>query len=131
MLKIHAKNSGSVTVLSLQGQVVNGQTETLRAAVLSSYAALPQVKTIKLDLARVITIDARGLGVLLELREQVQAKGIRLELINVTRQIRRLFEITHLDTVFQITPAVEFFPAVSPNRRVTSAAYRLPLASCA
>jgi anti-anti-sigma factor len=131
MLKIHAKNLGSVAVLSLQGQVVNGQTEVLRTAVLSLSAALPEVRTVKLDLARVITVDARGLGILLELREQVQSKGIRLELMNVTRQIRRVFEITHLDTVFQITPAVEFFPAVTHSRRVASAVHRLPLASCA
>ncbi len=33
MLRVHAKNLGTVAVLCLQGQVVNGETEILRNAV--------------------------------------------------------------------------------------------------
>ena len=33
MLKVHAKNLGTVAVLCLQGRIVNGETETLRNAV--------------------------------------------------------------------------------------------------
>ena len=33
MLKIHAKKLDSVEVLCLEGQIVNGDTETLRSAV--------------------------------------------------------------------------------------------------
>jgi len=122
MLKVHAKNLGNVAVLSLQGQIVTGETEILRTAVQS----LPAVSAVKLDLARVATIDAGGLGAMLELREQAESKGIRFELMNVTRQISRVFEITRLNTVFRITSSVKFFPAVSHNRRV-----RPVLASCA
>ncbi len=106
MLKVQAKKLGTIAVLSLHGQIVNGETEILRHAVQS----VSQVRVIKLDLARVTTVDAGGLGVLLALRDQEQAKGIRLELTNITRQIGRVFEITHLDTVFQITSGVELFP---------------------
>jgi anti-anti-sigma factor len=79
----------------------------------------------------VTTVDAGGLGVMLELREQVQTKGIRFELMNVTKQIRRVFEITRLDSVFQITSAIELFPAVSRSRRASVGVHRAPLASCA
>jgi anti-anti-sigma factor len=123
MLKVNAKNLGNIAVLSLQGQIVNGETEILRQAVQS----LPGVSSVKLDLAQVTTIDAGGLGTMLELREQAESKGIRFELLNVTKQIRRVFEITRLNSVFPITPAVEFFPAVSQVRRVSVPA----LATCA
>jgi anti-anti-sigma factor len=112
MLKVQAENLGNVAVLSLQGQIVTGETEVLRNAVQS----LPAVSAVKLDLARVATIDAGGLGTMLELREQAESKGIRFELMNVNKQIGRVFEITRLDTVFRITSAVKFFPAVSHNR---------------
>ena len=123
MLKVNAKNLGNIAVLSLQGQIVNGETEILRQAVQS----LPGVSSVKLDLARVTTIDAGGLGTMLELREQAELRGIRFELMNVTKQLLRVFEITRLNSVFQMTPAVEFFPAVSQGRRVSSAV----LAPCA
>jgi anti-anti-sigma factor len=113
MLNVQARNLGTVAVLSLQGQIVNGETEILRNAVQS----LSDVGAVILDLARVTTVDAGGLGVMLALREQAESKGIRFELMNVTKQIRRVFEITRLDSVFRITSGIEFFPAVSSRRR--------------
>lgn len=123
MLKIHAKKLGTVAVLSMQGQIVNGETEILRNAV----ECLSEVSAIKLDLARVTTVDAGGLGVMLALREQVESMSIRFELMNVNKRIRTVLELTRLDTVFQITAGVEQFPTVSRNRRSSIA----PLASCA
>ena len=127
MLKIDAKNLGTVAVLSLQGQIVTGETEILRTAVQS----LSELSAIKLDLSRVTTVDAFGLGVMLALREQVESKGIRFELMNVNKRIRTVLELTRLDTVFQITSGVEFFPTVSRSRRAALAAQRATLASCA
>lgn len=123
MLKVHAKNLGTVAVLCLQGQIVNGETEILRHAMHS----LSEVSAVIFDLARVTTVDAGGLGVMLELREQAESKGIRFELMNVTRLVSRVLEITRLDSVFQITSGVEFFPAGSRSRREPVTA----LASCA
>lgn len=126
MLQVHSKKLDTVAVLSLQGQIVNGETEILREAV-QTLSGVSGVSAVKLDLARVTTVDAGGLGVMLALREQAEAKGIRFELMNLTKQIGKVFEITHLDSVFRITPAVEFFPSVARNRRASVA----PFASCA
>jgi anti-anti-sigma factor len=123
MLKVHVKNPGNVAILCLQGRIVNGETDSLRNAVHS----LSEVSAVILDLARVTTIDARGLGVMLELREQAESKGIRFELMNVTKLVSKVLEVTRLDSVFQVTSGVDFFPAVSRSRRGSVAA----LASCA
>lgn len=123
MLKVHAKNLGTIAVLSLQGQIVNGETEILR----NSLHSLSEVSAVILDLARVTTVDAGGLGVMLELREQAESKGVRFELANVTKLVSRVLEVTRLDSVFEITAEVEFFPTVSRSRPAPLAA----LASCA
>ena len=123
MLKVHAKNLGTVSVLCLQGRIVNGETEILREAIHS----LSNVSAIILDFARVTTVDASGLGAMLELREEAEANGIRFELMNVTRWVSRVLEVTRLDSVFQITSGVEFFPTVARSRRASMAA----LAPCA
>src|SRR5216117_2459777 len=127
MLKVHARNLGNVAFLCMQGQIVSGETETLRKAVHLQSVAQSDVSTVVLDLARVSTIDAGGLGVMLELREQVQAKGIDFKLMNVSKLVYRVLEITRLDSVFEVTSGVEFFPELS-RRRPASAAV---LASCA
>jgi anti-anti-sigma factor len=123
MLKVHAKNLGTATVLCLQGHIVIGDTESLRNVVQS----LSETSAVILDLTRVTTVDAHGLGVMLELREEMLEKGIRFELMNVSKPMSRVLEITRLDTVFQITSGVEFFPQVSRDPRAQVAALR----SCA
>ena len=123
MLKVHTKKLETVAILSLRGQIVTGETELLRTAVQS----LGGVRAVILDLACVTTVDAGWLGMLLALRECLQAEGIGLELMNVGKWISRVLQIARLDSVFQVVSAVEFFPAGSHQRRAV-----MPrLASCA
>jgi anti-anti-sigma factor len=126
MLKVHAKNLGTIAVLCLEGRIVTGETEGLRNAM-HSQAVESGISAVILDLARVTMVDAGGLGVMLELRAQAQAKGIRFELMNVTKWVSKVLEVTRLDSVFHITSGVEFFPAVARDRRSALA----QLASCA
>ena len=118
MLKIYAKNLEKVTILTLQGEIVTGETEVLRNAMQS----VSERRAVILDLARVSRIDARGLGVMLELRERTQANGIRFELMNISKPLSIILEMTHLDSVFQITSESEFLRAISRRRGVS----RLP-----
>jgi anti-anti-sigma factor len=114
MLNVNAKNLGNITMLSLHGQIVAGETETLRNAV----NCLTPTNAVILDLARVTTVDAHGLGVLLELRERTNLRGMRLQLMNVSQPLRQVFAITRLDTVFQIVSGVEFFPTIAREPRI-------------
>jgi len=119
MLKVHAKKLDTVEVLCLEGRIVNGETEVLR-----SFAQLASDDTseIILDLSDVSVVDAHGLGVLLQLREQTLAKGIHFELRNVSKALYRLFEITRLNTVFEINCDVPFLPEfVYPLRALVAA----------
>jgi anti-anti-sigma factor len=118
MLKVHTRNFGNATVICLQGQIVNGETEILSQA----FDSLSEPNAVILDLARVNIIDAHGLGVLLRLRERAQTKGIRFKLMNVPRLINHVLAISHLDSVFQITSRVKSLPSVSSPRRTSVAA---------
>jgi anti-anti-sigma factor len=122
MLKVQAKNFGTVAILCLEGQIVNGETEILRNAVHS----LSEISAVILDFARVTTIDAHGLGVMLALRQQVESKGLRFELMNVNNRVSMVLKLTRLDSVFRIIAPVERFPTFSRNQRTPVA-----FASCA
>jgi len=122
MLKVHTRNLGNVAVVCLQGRIVNGETSSLREAV----DAQLNGSAVVLDLARVSTIDASGLGLMLSLRKQAEAKGVGLKLMNVSKFVKQVFEITRLDTVFEVIPRVEPLPARSQAR-----AARVEWAACA
>ena len=106
MLNVQTKNLGRVAILNLQGEIVIGQTETLRDAVES----LPRMSSVILDLSRVTLMDAHGLGVMLQLREESHAKGGGFQLVNVNGPLREILQITRLDRVFQVSSAVMAHP---------------------
>jgi anti-anti-sigma factor len=118
MLKLHAKRLDAAKVLCLEGQIVIGETELLRRTMqLASGSG-----NVILDLSNVTIVDAHGLGVLLQLREQTVAKGVHFELINVSKPLYRIFEITKLNTVFEIDKGVDILPQRTPMQRVPVAA---------
>jgi anti-anti-sigma factor len=123
MLKVQPRNSGTAVIFYLQGQIVNGETDVLRNAVVFQ----PNVCAVILDLAGVNIVDAAGLGAMLELREQANLKGIRFELVNLNKWVRYVLELSRLDSVFDVKTEVDCLPRVSRNRR-THAPW---LASCA
>jgi len=109
MLKVHAKKLNSVEIFSLEGQIITGETDTLRSAV----ELASDKSDVILDLANVSVVDAHGLGVLLQLREETVANGIHFELMNVNERLSRVFEITRLNTVFEMHPDVECLPVAA------------------
>src|SRR3984893_16209794 len=113
MLKVHSKNLGTVAILCLQGRIVRGETETLCNAVHSESG----VTGVIFDLARVSTVDAGGLGLMLELREQTKSRGIDFKLMNVTKLVSVVLEITCLNSVFEVTSVAEVLAAGSFGRR--------------
>lgn len=99
MLKVHTAKCGNLVLVCVRGRIVAGETDALRNAVLG------QVNTsvVVLDLTHVNTIDAGGLGVMLELREWTESKGVEFRLENATQLVRLILEITKLDTVFKMS----------------------------
>jgi|SRR5215212_9842658 len=118
MLKVHAKRSDAVEVLCLKGQLIHGDTEILRSAVQSASGS----SDIVLDFENVTVVDAHGLGVLLQLREEALAKGVNFELVNVSKRLYRIFEITRLNTVFDIRFDVQLLPEVRYSQQLALAA---------
>jgi STAS domain-containing protein len=50
-------------------------------------------------------MDAAGFGILLELNEGANDKGITFRLLKVTERVKQILEITRLNTVFE--PALD------------------------
>jgi anti-anti-sigma factor len=109
MLRVGIYKPGEVAILRLRGRIVNGETRILRKVVLS----LSDASVIVLDFAQVKGIDAHGLGVLLDLRQELQSKGIEFRLMNVMKLVRQVLAITKLDTVFKLTTETEMAAAAS------------------
>ena len=98
MLKITVQKLGDTSVLRCHGPIVAGEAGSILGnAVLSQR----DTKMLVIDLAWVDRIDAGGLGVLLGLRESARSSAIMFKLMNATKRVEEILELTHLQRVFE------------------------------
>jgi anti-sigma B factor antagonist len=106
MLKITVQKLGDTSVLRCHGRIVAGDAGSiLRNAVLSQR----HTRGLVIDLAWVERIDAGGLGVLLDLRELARSSAITFKLMNATKRVEEILELTHLQRVFEFCSVRELF----------------------
>src|SRR5260370_10020977 len=117
MLKITVQKLGDTNVLRCDGRIVAGDAGSiLRNAVLSQR----HTRMLVLDLARVDRIDAGGLGVLLGLRESARSSAIMFKLMNMTRKVEEILELTHLQRVFEFCSVRDLFCLLHRAASMTS-----------
>ena len=92
---------GDVTVLDVEGQLIVGNRQELKQKVLEELEN--GEKRFLIDFDRTGYIDSSGLGVLVSLSKKIREQGGELRLANLNDDLRTLFELTKLDTLFQIS----------------------------
>ena len=110
---------GGVTIVDLYGRIVLGEGS---AGVRDLVRNLIKEgnKKILLNLRDVDYIDSSGLGELVNAFTIMRSQGGELKLLNLTRKVRALLQITKLLTVFditddEVTSVKSFSPAIWPS----------------
>jgi anti-anti-sigma factor len=93
MLHVTSEELGNSIVLRCAGRIVRGEETALLCA-----AVRHRGRNILLDLSEVDAIDAAGVGALISL----QAAGIYLQLMNPVKAVCEVFQVTRMDSVFEI-----------------------------
>lgn len=100
-IKATNRQVDGVTILDLSGRLVLGEgTSTLREA-LQELVGRGQ-KKILLNLGDVSYIDSSGLGALVSGYTTLTGQQGQLKLVNLTRKVHDLLQITKLLTVFEV-----------------------------
>ena len=99
-LHIEVEKSREVAVLQCTGRIVRNEALPLLRKVLTG---LSDRRVIVLDLSEVEMVDASGLGVLVSLHNWTSARGIQLKLVNPSKLLREMLELTGLTSVFHIS----------------------------
>ena len=90
-----------VTIVDVEGQLIVGNRQELKQKVLEQLESGDRKFVI--DFANTGYIDSSGLGVLVSLSKKIREQGGELRLSNLNEDLRTLFELTKLDTLFRIT----------------------------
>ena len=100
-VKLNTRQVGDVSVIDVSGRITLGEgSSTLRDA-LRELATKGQ-KKILLNLGEVSYIDSSGIGELVSGFTSVTNSGGQLRLLNLTKRVKDLLQITKLYTVFDV-----------------------------
>ena len=100
-LTINQRQAGDVTILDLSGKITIGEGSVqLREAVRGLLDS--GNKKILLNLGDVSYVDSSGIGELVSSYTTTSNNGGHLKLLNLTKKIQDLLQITKLLTVFQV-----------------------------
>ena len=110
---------GGVTIVDLSGRIVLGDGSAGLRDLLRDLVSEGN-KKILLNLRNVNYIDSSGLGELVSAFTSMRSQGGELKLLNLTKRVRALLQITKLLTVFDITDdeatsVKSFSPAIWPS----------------
>ena len=93
---------GGVTIVDLSGRILVGDGSAALRDLVSKLIS-EGTKKILLNLGNVNYIDSSGLGELVSAFTSMRSGGGELKLLNLTKRVHDLFQITKLYTVFDIT----------------------------
>ncbi len=96
---------GDVLVVDVEGQLIVGNRQELKQKVLEELDK--GERKFVVDFEKTGYIDSSGLGVLVSLSKKVREQGGELRLANLNEDLKTLFELTKLDTLFHIADSRE------------------------
>ena len=92
--------ANGVMIVSVDGQLIVANRNELKDKVLEALEA--SESKFVLDFSSTGYIDSSGLGVLVSVSKKIRETGGDLRLAGLNEDLRMLFELTKLDTLFKI-----------------------------
>src|SRR5436309_16122796 len=100
-LKSSTRQVDGITVLDLSGRITLGEGSVILRDVIREILGKGE-KKILLNLGDVTYIDSSGIGELVSAFTAVRKEGGELKLLNLTKKVHDLLQITKLYTVFDV-----------------------------
>ena len=100
-VKLTTRQVGDVSVVDVAGRITLGEGSSALRDTLREMVGKNQ-KKILLNLGEVSYIDSSGIGELVSGFTSVTNQGGQLRLVNLTKRVRDLLQITKLYTVFEV-----------------------------
>ncbi|HUN61552.1 MAG TPA: STAS domain-containing protein [Candidatus Sulfotelmatobacter sp.] len=96
--RVHCYDAEAALVAECHGRLTFENTGALKEAVRAGFA---KYKRVVIDLKEVPHMDSSGLGAIVGLYVSARTRGCRVELVNASQQIRDLFSMTNILSLFE------------------------------
>lgn len=99
-MQLKTSDDGHVTILTVDGDLVIGESESLFKRTVTRLLEEGKVNLL-VDMRKVGFLDSSGLGALVRAMTSSQKEGGQCKLLGAGPQVRKLLEMTRLDSVFE------------------------------
>jgi len=99
------KDARGVVVIGVDGQLIVGNRHELKQKVMDAVEA--GERKVLIDFTETGYIDSSGLGALVSLSKKLRDTGGELRLAGLNEDLRTLFELTKLDSLFTVADTTE------------------------
>jgi anti-anti-sigma factor len=96
--RVHCYEREGALVAECHGKLIFENTRVLKDEV---HEKIPGHKRIVIDLKDVPQVDSSGLGTVVGLYVSARTRGCQVEVVNASQQIRELFSMTNLLSLFE------------------------------
>jgi len=110
-MSLRTSRKGDAVIVGIEGQLVAGNRQQLREAVVGEIER--GARSVIIDFADTGYVDSAGLGVLVSLSKRVREANASLQLVNLNEDLRTLFELTRLDTLFDLDDPAPSSPSTA------------------
>jgi len=100
-LKLSTRQVGDVTIVDAAGRITRGEGSSAFRDLVKDLITKGSKKVI-LNLGEISYIDSSGIGELVSSFTTVQNAGGQMKLLNLTKRVKDLLQITKLYTVFEV-----------------------------
>ena len=105
-MDLTSREDGDITILTVNGDLVIGEPETTFKKTITRLLEEGHVNLL-VDLSGVGFLDSSGLGALVRALTLAQKEGGSAKLLHAGPQVRKLLQMTKLDSVFEIHEDLE------------------------
>jgi anti-sigma B factor antagonist len=99
-MQLSTTDDGHVTILTVDGDLVIGEAESLFKRTVIRLLEEGKINLL-VDMRKVGFLDSSGLGALVRAMTSSQKEGGQTKLLGAGPQVRKLLEMTRLDSVFE------------------------------
>ncbi len=104
-MKLSYEDHGSITVITLSGELTVDQVDTFRRSCQDRFTA--GIRDVVLDLEHLSFVDSAGLEVLLWVVDEASERAGQVRLVKPDTTVGKILEISRLDRRFNIHESIE------------------------
>jgi anti-anti-sigma factor len=106
VLTIDCSEKQDICVITLNGELIFNEMEDADRIIMERIASKPRVMV--MNCKKLHSLDSSGLGLFIKFSKEAKKSDIRLVFLDITDHVSALFDVSKLDSIFELMSEDDF-----------------------